>query len=74
MQHKGYSFFSKIKVPLRNQNLTETYVIEDVVSPPFPVEEKNAYALIASASTSPKEAETAFYHTKNRLLKLYGGD
>lgn len=72
--HRGYSFFSKVEVLLRSQSLSEAYKLEDVVSPPFPIEDKTAYALIAAASTSPEEAEAAFRHTKNRLLKLYGGD
>ncbi len=71
VQHRGYSFFSKVKVPLRRQIFAETYRLGDVVSPPFPIEDKKAYALIAVASTSPKEAEAAFYHTKKGLLKLY---
>jgi predicted ATP-grasp superfamily ATP-dependent carboligase len=71
VQSRGYSFFSKVEVPLRRQILAETYKLEDVVSPPFPVEEKTAYALIAAASTSPDGAESAFCRAKERLLKLY---
>ena len=71
VQNRGYSFFSKVEVPLRHQILAETYKLENVVSPPFPVENEAAYALIAAASTSPKGAESAFYSTKKRLLKLY---
>jgi predicted ATP-grasp superfamily ATP-dependent carboligase len=74
VQHRGYSFFSKVEVPLRLQVFAETYRLEDVVSPPFPIEDKTAYALIAAASTSPEEAESAFQRTKEQLLKLYGGD
>jgi predicted ATP-grasp superfamily ATP-dependent carboligase len=71
MQHRGYSFFSKVEVPSRRQIFTKAYRLEDVVSHPFPIEDKKAYALIAVASTSPEEAEAAFYRTKERLLKLY---
>jgi tyramine---L-glutamate ligase len=71
VQTRGYSFFSKVEVPLRRQILAETYKLENVVSPPFPVEEKTAYALIAAASTSPEGAESAFCRAKERLLKLY---
>ncbi len=74
VQTRGYSFFSKVEVPLRREIITETYRLEDVVSPPFPIEDKTAYALIAAASTSPEGAEKGFNHTKTRLLKLYRGD
>ncbi len=74
MQNRGYSFFSKVEVPPRNQIITETYKIEDVISPPFPIRgNKLAFALIATVSTSPKGAELAFYRTKKRLLNLYHG-
>jgi len=71
VQNRGYSFFSKVEVPPRRQILAKTYQLEDVVSPPFPVEDKTACALIAAISTSPEGAESAFYRTKERLLKLY---
>jgi len=71
VQHMGYSFFSKVAVPLRRQIFTETYRLEDVVSPPFPIDDKKAYALIAVTSTSPEEAEAKFHRTKEGLLKLY---
>jgi len=75
VHNRGYSFFSKVEIPPRRQIIEETYKIEGVVSPPFPIEEnKSACALVAAASTSPKAAETAFHHTKQRLLKLYRGD
>jgi predicted ATP-grasp superfamily ATP-dependent carboligase len=75
VQTRGYSFFSKVEVPPRPQIITETYRMEDVISPPFPIKgNKSAYALIATVSTSPKGAESAFYRTKKRLLNLYKGD
>jgi predicted ATP-grasp superfamily ATP-dependent carboligase len=75
LQNRGYAFFSKVEVPSHRQIIDETHKLRDVVSPPFPIEEnKSAYALIAATSTSPKEAETAFYRAKKRLLKLYGDD
>ena len=74
LQNKGYSFFSKVEVPSNRQNLANTYKIDDVVSPPFPIEEKKAYALIATTSTSPEEAKSAFQHAKEQLLELYAGD
>jgi tyramine---L-glutamate ligase len=71
VQNRGYSFFSKVEVPQSRQILAETYNLENVVSPPFPVEDQTACALIAAASTSPEGAESAFYRAKERLLKLY---
>jgi len=75
VQSRDYSFFSKVEVPSRRQIIAETYKIKDVISPPFPIEgNKPAYALIATVSTSPKGAESAFHRAKKRLLKLYRGD
>jgi len=75
VQSRGYAFFSKVEVPQSPKILTETYKMEEVISPPFLIEEKKAaYALIATVSTSPKGAESAFYRTKKRLLNLSRGD
>jgi len=74
VQHRGYTFFSKVEVPSYPEIVSEIYNLKDVVSPPFPVEENTAYALIASSSTSPKGAQSGFYRTKKRLLSFYGGD
>jgi predicted ATP-grasp superfamily ATP-dependent carboligase len=74
VRSRGYSFFSKAEIPPSPQIITETYKLKEVISPPFPIEEnKSAYALIATVSASPEGAESAFYRTKKRLLKLYGG-
>jgi predicted ATP-grasp superfamily ATP-dependent carboligase len=75
MQNRGYAFFSKVEVPSRRQIIAETYKLKDVISPPFPIEgNKSAYALLATVSTSPKGAKSAFYRAKKRLLNLYRGD
>jgi len=75
VQSRGYAFFSKVEVPPRRQIIAETYKLKDVISPPFPIEgNRSAYALIATVSTSPKGAESAFHRTKKRLLNLYRGD
>jgi predicted ATP-grasp superfamily ATP-dependent carboligase len=75
VQSRGYAFFSKVEVHPRRQIIDETYKLKDVISPPFPIEgNRSAYALIATASTSPKGAESAFHRTKKRLLNLYRGD
>jgi len=73
VQSRGYAFFSKVEVPSRRQIIAETYKLKDVISPPFPIEgNKSAYALLATVSTSPKGAESAFHRAKERLLALYG--
>lgn len=75
VQNRGYSFFSKVETPPSPQILAETYKIKDVVSPPFPIKgNKAAYALIATVSTTPKGAESAFYRAKKQLLNLYHSD
>ena len=75
VQSRGYAFFSKVEVPSRRQIIAETYKVEEVISPPFPIEvNRSAYALIATVSTSPKGAESAFHRAKKRLLNLYRGD
>jgi len=72
VQTRGYAFFSKVEVPSDPQIIAETYKLKNVVSPPFPIEEnRTAYALIATSSTSLSGAQSAFYRTKKRLLNLY---
>ncbi len=72
VQTRGYTFFSKVEVPSDPQIIAETYKIKEIVSPPFPIEEnRTAYALIATSSTSYRGAQSAFYRTKKRLLNLY---
>jgi len=75
MQNRGYAFFSKVEVPSRRQIIAETYKLKEVISPPFPIEgNRSAYALLATVSTSPKGAQSAFYRAKKRLLNLYRGN
>ncbi len=72
VQTRGYALFSKVEVPSDPQIIAETYKLKNVVSPPFPIEEnRTAYALIATSSTSLSGAKSAFYRTKKRLLNLY---
>jgi predicted ATP-grasp superfamily ATP-dependent carboligase len=68
----GYVFFSKVKVPSPNPLiLSKIYKLDEVVSPPFPLlDNESAYALLASYSTRLKNAETAFYRAKKRLLSI----
>jgi predicted ATP-grasp superfamily ATP-dependent carboligase len=73
VQTQGYAFFSKAEVPTRPQTISETYKIKEVTSPPFPITgNESAYALLATCSTSLKDAQSAFYIAQKRLLNLYG--
>ncbi len=73
-QIHSYAYFSKIKTPSHSHKLAETYNLDQVVSPPFPVEENQpAYALVAATSTSLGGARSAFHHAKESLLSLYSG-
>ena len=75
VHHRGHVFFSKVQVPLCSHMLAKTYKLEDVVSPPFPIEKNNsAYAIVAATSASSLGAKSVFDHSKKRLLKLCGGD
>lgn len=75
VEYKGYSFFSKIKVPPSSEIIPETFKIENVISPPFPTEgNKPGYSLIAASSNSLRNARLKFCFAKKRLLKLYNCD
>jgi predicted ATP-grasp superfamily ATP-dependent carboligase len=71
IQNKGYVLFAKVQVPSLPQRINETYRLKNVVSPPFPIHENTAYALIATSSDSSRGAQSTFYRTKKRLLKIY---
>jgi tyramine---L-glutamate ligase len=70
----GGSYFSKVEVPCCPQNVSETYKLINVVSPPFPTHDKKVYALVATASNTIKGAKSAFYRTKKRLLSTCGAN
>lgn len=76
VQSSGYAFFSKVKVPPTRQLFLETYRLKEVISPPFPIAtDEPAYALLATHSSTLKNAQAAFYRARRRLLKLFhGGD
>lgn len=72
---RGYAVFQKVAVPPRSQIIAETYKLNEVESPPFPIEgNKSAYAILVTSSTSPKGAKSALYRAKRSLLRLYGED
>jgi hypothetical protein len=71
IQKKGYVLFAKVQVPSLPQRINETYRLKNVISPPFPIQENIAFALIATSSGSTRGAKSKFYRTKKRLLKIY---
>ncbi|MEJ2243527.1 MAG: ATP-grasp domain-containing protein [Candidatus Bathyarchaeota archaeon] len=74
-QNKKHTFFSKVKVPTGSfQNITQTYKMKEVVSPPFPVEKnETSYALLAVDSSSSNGVRSAFYRAKKSLFNIYNG-
>ena len=66
----GYTYFSKVETPIPSETaLQETYRMDDVVSPPFPVSANGtASALIASYGGSVQEATLRFSEAKKRVL------
>ncbi len=72
VQSKGYTLFSKVKLPPDSRVLHETYRLKEIVSPPFPtVFDEPAFALLATHSDSLEDAQTAFYRAKKNLQKLH---
>jgi predicted ATP-grasp superfamily ATP-dependent carboligase len=69
-QSCGYAYFSKVEVPNPTvSGLQKNYGMDEVVSPPFPVSEKDAaYALIASHGSTLDEAAFRFRWAEKRVL------
>jgi predicted ATP-grasp superfamily ATP-dependent carboligase len=69
---RGYAVFSKVKTPKPTaEALQETYRMDEVVSPPFPVScNGTAYALVLSYSATLKEAKAGFHEAKKRLRSI----
>jgi predicted ATP-grasp superfamily ATP-dependent carboligase len=71
-QSVGYAFFSKVETPKpTTEALQETYEMDAIVSPPFPVPcNGTAYALVLSHRATLKEAMAGFHEAKKRLLNI----
>jgi predicted ATP-grasp superfamily ATP-dependent carboligase len=71
-QSVGYAFFSKVETPKpTTEALQETYEMDAIVSPPFPVSCNGAaYALVLSYRATLKEAMSGFNEAKKRLLNI----
>ena len=67
----GFTYFSKVKTPIPSiRALQETYMMERIVSPPFPVSESNmTSALILSYGDTLQEATVRFNEAKRSILK-----
>ena len=71
-QSVGYAFFSKVETPKpTTEALQETYGMDAIVSPPFPVScNGTASALVLSYRATLKEAMSGFNEAKKRLLNI----
>jgi len=69
---RGYAVFSKVQTPKpTTEALQETYRMDEVVSPPFPVAGNGtAYAFVLSHSATLKEARAGFHEAKKRLRSI----
>ena len=72
IQNCGYAHFSKVETPNPTINaLQKTYMINEVVCPPFPVSDKSpACALFASHGATLREATLRFREAKKRVLSV----
>lgn len=70
--NSGYACFAKVQMPsLASNKLHETYNMDHVVSPPFPISsEPMVSALVASIGTTLQEAATHLEKAKRKLLKI----
>ena len=66
----GFTYFSKVKTPIPSiKALQEAYLIEKIVSPPFPFSERNMpSALILSYGETLQEATLRFREDKEYVL------
>ncbi|MCP8319313.1 MAG: ATP-grasp domain-containing protein, partial [Candidatus Methylarchaceae archaeon HK01B] len=66
----GYALFLKEVLPALSYDLLkETYSIEEVVAPPFPLNNQN-YAFFATKGRDIKEARVRFQKARHHLRKL----
>jgi predicted ATP-grasp superfamily ATP-dependent carboligase len=71
----GYSYFSKLEMANPQIDaLQKTYVMNDIVSPPFPISENDvASAIIVSHGANLREAKSKFSETKKLMLNIVNG-
>jgi len=71
-QRSGYAVFSKVKTPAPTvATLQKTYCLNQVISPPFPVQDREtAYALVLGHGATVKEATVRFQEAKKSLCSI----
>ncbi len=70
----GIAFFSKVGTSNPTLNaLQEIYSINEVVSPPFPIDGDGSCALVLSKGSTLRGAMSGFRGAKKRLLDVIGG-
>ena len=73
VESRGCAYFSKVGTPKPTLGaLQETYSMDEVVSPPFPVSDV-ASALVASYGGTLQEASLRFREAKKRVLDIISG-
>jgi predicted ATP-grasp superfamily ATP-dependent carboligase len=66
----GYSIFLKQVLPaLSKESLKKTYLMQEVVTPPFPFSNQN-YAFLATKGKSLEEAKALFKNTRQKLRSI----
>jgi len=66
----GCSIFLKEVLPIfSNDSLKKTYLIQEVVTPPFPFYNQN-YAFLAAKGKSLEEAKALFEKTRQKLRSI----
>jgi hypothetical protein len=73
LQIKGFSYFSKIQTPSPTlASYQQAIELSEVVSPPFPLNEGKASALLASQGETLELAEARLEEAKKQLLDITG--
>jgi predicted ATP-grasp superfamily ATP-dependent carboligase len=73
IQFTGYSSFSKFKVHSPTiVALQNAYGLEELISPPFPMGDANAYALLLCHRATLNESIKGLHDAEERLLRIYG--
>ncbi len=68
----GYAYFEKVKMPnSTNVSLFETFIMPEIVSPPFPIpNESQTYSLICTKGSTPQLAKRRFNKGKKHLRSI----
>jgi hypothetical protein len=73
VQFTGYSSFSKFEVHSPTIiALQNAYGLEELISPPFPMGDANAYALVLCHRATLNESIKGLHDAEERLLRILG--